>query len=85
MVASLAHLAVVEPYGPDDPMVPGLTATTRLTAAAHRLGPSHSTVKHHLANARSKVGATTTAQLVWLAARLPKPEARADEHRSTTS
>jgi DNA-binding CsgD family transcriptional regulator len=34
-------------------------------AAAHRLGLSHSTVKHHLANARSKVGATTTAQLVW--------------------
>ena len=32
-------------------------------AAAHRLGLSHSTVKHHLANARSKVGATTTAQL----------------------
>jgi hypothetical protein len=31
-------------------------------------------VKHHLANARSKVGATTTAQLVWiLAARLPEP------------
>lgn len=29
-------------------------------AAAHRLGPSHSTVKHHLANARSKVGANTT-------------------------
>ena len=25
--------------------------------AAHRLGLSHSTVKHHLANARSKVGA----------------------------
>lgn len=25
-------------------------------AAAHRLGLSHSTVKHHLANARSKVG-----------------------------
>ena len=24
-------------------------------AAAHRLGLSHSTVKHHLANARSKV------------------------------
>ena len=40
--------------------------------AAHHLGPSHSTVKHHLANARSKVGATTTAQLVWiLAPRLP--------------
>ena len=32
-------------------------------AAAHRLGLSHSTVKHHLATARSKVGATTTAQL----------------------
>ncbi len=44
-------------------------------AAAHRLGLSHSTVKHHLANARSKVGATTTAQLVWiLAPRLPQPE-----------
>ncbi len=55
-------------------------------AADHRLGLSHSTVKHCLANARSKVGATTTAQLVWiLAARLPEPEARADEHRSTTS
>jgi DNA-binding NarL/FixJ family response regulator len=26
-------------------------------AAAHRLGLSHSTVKHHLANARSKLGA----------------------------
>jgi DNA-binding NarL/FixJ family response regulator len=33
-------------------------------AAAHLLGLSHSTVKHHLANARTKVGATTTAQLV---------------------
>ncbi len=44
-------------------------------AAAHRLGLSHSTVKHHLANARYKVGATTTAQLVWiLAPRLPEPE-----------
>lgn len=43
-------------------------------AAAHRLGLSHSTVKHHLANARTKVGATTTAQLVWiLAPRLPEP------------
>ena len=43
-------------------------------AAAHRLGLSHSTVKHHLANARSKVGAATTAQLVWiLASRLPEP------------
>jgi len=44
-------------------------------AAAHQLGLSHSTVKHHLPNARSKVGATTTAQLVWiLAPRLPEPE-----------
>jgi DNA-binding NarL/FixJ family response regulator len=44
-------------------------------AAAHRLGLSHSTVKHHLANARSKVGATSTAQLVWiLGPRLPEPE-----------
>ncbi len=42
-------------------------------AAAHRLGLSHSTVKHHLANARSKVGAETTAQLAWiLASRLPQ-------------
>jgi hypothetical protein len=51
-------------------------------AAAHRLGLSHSTVKHHLANARSKVGAETTAQLVWiLAPRLPAPdgEVQADE------
>lgn len=37
-------------------------------AAAHRLGLSHSTVKHHLANARAKVGTTTTAQLVWFLA-----------------
>jgi DNA-binding NarL/FixJ family response regulator len=44
-------------------------------AAAHRLGLSHSTGKHHLANARSKVGADTTAQRVWiLAERLPEPE-----------
>jgi DNA-binding NarL/FixJ family response regulator len=44
-------------------------------AAAHRLGLSHSTVKHHLANAWSKVGAVTTAQLVWiLGRRLPEPE-----------
>ena len=47
-------------------------------AAAHRLGLSHSTVKHHLANARTKVGAATTAQLVWiLAPRLPEPESTA--------
>ena len=42
--------------------------------AAHRMGLSHSTVEHHLANARLKVGATTTAQLVSiLAPRLPEP------------
>jgi hypothetical protein len=42
---------------------------------AHRLGLSHSTVKHHLASARSKAGVATTAQLVWiLAPRLPEPE-----------
>ena len=47
--------------------------------AAHRLGLSHSTVKHHLVNARSKVGATTTAQLVWiLAPRLPEPASRVE-------
>ncbi len=47
-------------------------------AAARRLGLSHSTVKHHLATARSKVGAATTAQLVWiLAPRLPEPEVMA--------
>ena len=44
-------------------------------AAEHRLGLSHSTVKHHLANARTKVGATT-AQLVWILARgCPSPTA----------
>ena len=48
-------------------------------AAAHRLGLSHSTVKHHLANARTKVGATTTAQLVWiLAPRLPEAKGTAE-------
>jgi DNA-binding NarL/FixJ family response regulator len=51
-------------------------------AAAHRLGPSRSTVKHHVANARPKVGAETTAQLAWtLSPRLPEPDggATADE------
>ena len=55
-------------------------------AAAHRLGLSHSTVKHHLANARSKVGAETTAQLVWiLASRLPEPESEAQTSASPAS
>jgi hypothetical protein len=45
-------------------------------AATRRLGLSHSTVKRHLANVRSRFGATTRAQLVWiLAARLPDPPA----------
>ncbi len=55
-------------------------------AAAHRLGLSRSTVKRHLANARSKVGAETTAQLVWiLAPRLPEPEkpAAPEDHNGT--
>ena len=54
-------------------------------AAAHRLGLAHSTVKHHLANARAKVGAATTARLVWiLAPRLPEPEgtAQPDERQA---
>jgi hypothetical protein len=37
-------------------------------AAAHQLALSHSSVRHHRANARSKVGATTTAHLVWILA-----------------
>jgi hypothetical protein len=53
-------------------------------AAAHRLGLSHSTVKHYLANARSGVCAETTAQLVWiLAPRLPEPEGIAQEDACT--
>ena len=45
-------------------MVAAVLVAGSETAAAHQLGLSHSTVKHHLANARSKVGAVTTAQLV---------------------
>jgi DNA-binding NarL/FixJ family response regulator len=57
-------------------VVAAVLATGSEKAAAHRLGLSHSTVKHHLANARSRLGATTTAQLVWmLAPRLPDPQA----------
>jgi DNA-binding NarL/FixJ family response regulator len=53
-------------------VVAAVVAAGSEKAAAHRLGLSHSTVKHHLASARYKVGATTTAQLVWiLAPRLP--------------
>jgi len=63
-------------------VVAAVLVTGSEKAAAYRLGLAHSTVKHHLANARSKVGAETTAQLVWiLAPRLPEPEggAQADE------
>ena len=56
-------------------MVAAVLETGSEKAAAHRLGLSHSTVKHHLANARTRVGAETTAQLVWiLAPRLPQPD-----------
>ena len=56
-------------------VVAAVLATGSEKAAAHRLGLSRSTVKHHLANARSKVGVQTTAQLVWiLSPRLPEPE-----------
>jgi hypothetical protein len=61
----------------DPHRLPGSPAGSE-KAAAHRLGLSHSTVKRHRANARSKVGAATTAQLVWiLAPRLPAPEGTA--------
>jgi DNA-binding NarL/FixJ family response regulator len=60
-------------------LVAAVLVTESEKAAAHRLGLSHSTVKHHLANARSTVGAETTAQLVWiLAPRLPEPEGMAN-------
>lgn len=55
-------------------VVAAVLATGSEKAAAHRLALSHSTVKHHLANARPKVGAVSTAPLVWiLAPRLPEP------------
>ncbi len=64
-------------------MVEAILVAGSEKAAAHRLGLSHSTVKHHLASARSKVGATTTAQLVWiLALRLPEPVG--SDHRHET-
>jgi DNA-binding NarL/FixJ family response regulator len=56
-------------------VVAAVVAAGSEKAAAHRLGLAHSTVKHDLASARPKVGATTTAQLVWiLAPRLPEPD-----------
>ena len=63
---------------PGGRVVAAVLAAGSEKAAAHRLGLSHSTVKHHLANARSKMGAVTTAQLVWIPApRLPEPEGAA--------
>jgi hypothetical protein len=61
-------------------VVAAVVAAGSEKAAAHRLGLSHSTVKHHLANARSKVGAETTAQLVWiLSPRLALPVESEDD------
>ena len=58
-------------------VVAAVVAAGSEKAAAHRLGLSHSTVKHHLANARTRAGVATTAQLVWiLGPRLPEPVSR---------
>ena len=45
-------------------VVPALLVAGSEKVAAHRLGLSHSTLKHHLTNARSKVGAMT-AKGTW--------------------
>ena len=45
-------------------------------AAADRLGPSHSTVKHHPGNTPAMAGAETTAQRVWVPAPPLPPGAR---------
>ena len=92
----MAQTAVWQPQPPDLTLA-GLTARWsdphRLAdplagsekAAAHRLGLSHSTVKHHLANARSKLGVATTAQLVWiLRPRLPEPGSTAQPEERLT-
>ena len=64
-------------------VVAAVLVTGSEKAAAHRLGLSHSTVKHHLANARSTVGVETTAQLVWiLAERLPEPDVAAVDRQA---
>ena len=55
-------------------VVAALLTTGTEKAAAHHLRLSHSAVKRRLAEARAKVGAETTAQLVGiLAPRLPDP------------
>ena len=67
-------------------MVAAVLAAGSEKAAAHKLGLAHSTVKHHLANARSKVGAETTAQLVWtLGSRLPEAEGASSSERAARS
>jgi DNA-binding NarL/FixJ family response regulator len=38
-------------------------------ATAHELGIAEQTVKNHLANVRSKLGATNMAQVAWILAR----------------
>ena len=64
-------------------MVAAVLAAGSEKAAAHGLGLSHSTVKHHLANARSKMGAATTARLVWIPAqRLPERTPGGDRWRN---
>ncbi len=69
----------MRPGGLGPPATTAVLATGSEKEAVHRLGLSHSAVKQHLANARSKEGAAATAQLVWiLAPRLPKPEGMAE-------
>jgi DNA-binding NarL/FixJ family response regulator len=72
-LAFLSRVAMA--IGPRPMFVAAVLTAGSEKAAASRLGLSHSTVKHHLANARLKVGAETTAQLVWiLGPRLPEPD-----------
>jgi len=78
------------PVGRDTDREVGVVAAVLVAgsekAAAHRLGLSHSTVKHHLANARARVGATTTAQLVWvLSQRLPEPDGDAETEKQQSA
>jgi DNA-binding NarL/FixJ family response regulator len=56
-------------------VVAAVLAAGSTKAAAHRLGLAERTVRSHLANARSKLGAESTPQLVWiLRSRLPEHE-----------
>ena len=76
--ATIASIRGGRTLGDNDKVVAAELVTGSEKAPAHRLGLSHSTVKHQLANARSKVGEDTTAQLVWiLAPRLPEPKGAA--------